>query len=256
MTKQNAQQPGATPAPAPAQDGGAAAHEAKAAATEPGKTDAAAGKTPAEPAKAPEGGDPAAQDKGTPDKQDGKTAEGEGSEPGKEGEGEQPVAFTREMVQVPEGVEFSDANKDIVTKYAERIGMKSPENFKALMEMAGEMGNESAKLQAEADKKAMEEADARNDESLRSDPDFGRDYEGNMKAQKGLLERYVSKDEARFLEKSGYSKHPIVVKMLARIARDMSDPEILSGGKAREIKATHDKHGNANFDVSKSLSKQ
>ena len=112
---------------------------------------------------------------------------------------------------------------------------------------------EANKTNQEAQAKKIADLEAGWEKSLKTDADFGKDYEGNKKKVVDLLSKYTSESELAELDKYGFTKSPVLNRTLLKIAREFSDAKVVGAGQptATVSKQPVDRFGNTMFDFTK-----
>lgn len=163
---------------------------------------------------------------------------------------EDPVStsFGKDDIEWDESLGFTDETKDeLVSKYSSWF--KDKESANAYIK---ELANAN-KINKENQAKKIAEMEAGWESSLKTDADFGKDYEGNKKKVVDLLSKYTSESELAELNKYGFTKSPVLNKALLKIAREFSDAKVVGAGQPTMTTSRQpvDRFGNTMFDFTK-----
>lgn len=163
---------------------------------------------------------------------------------------EDPVStsFGKDDIEWDESLGFTDEMKDeLVSKYSSWF--KDKESANAYIK---ELANAN-KINKENQAKKIAEMEAGWEKSLKTDADFGKDYEGNKKKVVDLLSKYTSESELAELNKYGFTKSPVLNKTLLKIAREFSDAKVVGAGQPTTTTSRQpvDRFGNTMFDFTK-----
>ena len=163
---------------------------------------------------------------------------------------EDPVStsFGKDDIEWDESLGFTDETKDeLVSKYSSWF--KDKESANAYIK---ELANAN-KINKENQAKKIAEMEAGWEKSLKTDADFGKDYEGNKKKVVDLLSKYTSESELAELNKYGFTKSPVLNKALLKIAREFSDAKVVGAGQPTTTTSRQpvDRFGNTMFDFTK-----
>ena len=158
------------------------------------------------------------------------------------------TSFSKDDIEWDESLGFTDETKDeLVSKYSSWF--KDKESANAYLK---ELANAN-KINKENQAKKIAELEASWEKSLKTDADFGKDYEGNKKKVVDLLSKYTSESELAELDKYGFTKSPVLNRTLLKIAREFSDAKIVGAGQPTTTvsKQPVDRFGNTMFDFTK-----
>lgn len=163
---------------------------------------------------------------------------------------EEPVStsFGKDDIEWDESLGFTDEMKEeLVSKYSSWF--KDKESANAYIK---ELANAN-KINKENQAKKIAEMEAGWEKSLKTDADFGKDYEGNKKKVVDLLSKYTSESELAELNKYGFTKSPVLNKTLLKIAREFSDAKVVGAGQPTTTTSRQpvDRFGNTMFDFTK-----
>ena len=93
-----------------------------------------------------------------------------------------------------------------------------------------------------------------NEEALKKDAEFGKDYFGNMKYAVDSIQRFGGKELTDFMKANPSMNHPAIIKAFANIGKQMSDAKIITGNSAPATPSRPvDANGNAMLEFSKSF---
>lgn len=158
------------------------------------------------------------------------------------------TSFGKDDIEWDESLGFTDEAKDeLVSKYSSWF--KDKESANAYIK---ELANAN-KINKENQAKKIAEMEAGWEKSLKTDADFGKDYEGNKKKVVDLLSKYTSESELAELNKYGFTKSPVLNKALLKIAREFSDAKVVGAGQPTTTTSRQpvDRFGNTMFDFTK-----
>lgn len=158
------------------------------------------------------------------------------------------TSFSKDDIEWDESLGFTDeAKEELVSKYSSWF--KDKESANAYLK---ELANAN-KINKENQAKKIAELEAGWEKSLKTDADFGKDYEGNKKKVVDLLSKYTSESELAELDKYGFTKSPVLNKTLLKIAREFSDAKVVGAGQPTTTvsKQPVDRFGNTMFDFTK-----
>lgn len=120
--------------------------------------------------------------------------------------------------------------------------------------------NAFLKATAEANKtnkanqtKKIQDLEAGWEKSLKTDADFGKDYEGNKKRVAEMLSKFSSESDMAEFEKFGYTKFPAFNRMVLKFAKEIEDARIAGKGQPEQSKGELpvDRFGRTMFDFHK-----
>lgn len=158
------------------------------------------------------------------------------------------TSFGKDDIEWDESLGFTDETKDeLVSKYSSWF--KDKESANAYIK---ELANAN-KINKENQAKKIAEMEAGWEKSLKTDADFGKDYEGNKRKVVDLLSKYTSESELAELDKYGFTKSPVLNKTLLKIAREFSDAKVVGAGQPTTTTSRQpvDRFGNTMFDFTK-----
>ena len=158
------------------------------------------------------------------------------------------TSFSKDDIEWDESLGFTDeAKEELVSKYSSWF--KDKESANAYIK---ELANAN-KINKENQAKKIAEMEASWEKSLKTDADFGKDYEGNKKKVVDLLSKYTSESELAELDKYGFTKSPVLNRTLLKIAREFSDAKVVGAGQPTTTvsKQPVDRFGNTMFDFTK-----
>lgn len=158
-----------------------------------------------------------------------------------------------------QGIDISDDQKDaLVNRYSSwfKDAKSANEYLKAVAEANKQRQEADEKLateKKEAQARKIADLESGWEKSLKTDANYGRDYEGNNKRVNELMKKYWSEEEVAMLNKFGYSKFDIVRKGLLRMAQEREDAKVAGIGQPAPITSGQptDRFGNTMFDFTK-----
>lgn len=165
---------------------------------------------------------------------------------GKQEEGTGGTPFSKDDIEWDESLGLDDnAKTELFDKYSKLFKGKDEINT-YLKELA--LANKTNK---ENQAKRVQELESGWEKELKTDPVFGKDYEGNKKKVVDTLSKYASEKEMAELNKFGFTKSPVLNRVLLKIANEFSDAKVLAGAGNSKPKQPTDRFGNTMFDFSK-----
>lgn len=113
--------------------------------------------------------------------------------------------------------------------------------------------SDANKQDKESQAKKIADLEAGWEKSLKTDADFGKDYEGNKKRVSDTLKRFSSEEDMAELEKYGYTKFPAFNRMMLKFAKEIEDAKIVGKGQPESNNGglPVDRFGRTMFDFSK-----
>lgn len=172
------------------------------------------------------------------DKADGDKAEGEAPE-GKEGEdgGEVPESYSLDKVELPEGVEVSDALLESFTPVAKELGL-SQEKFDKAAKWFAEQQAEQEQARTNELIRFFDDRDKTRLDALRSDPEIGGD---RLRASHQLVNRFLKTfdtdgEAVKYLGEMREQFNPALFKIFHRAAKAMSDDVLVGGNPPKDAR--------------------
>lgn len=142
-----------------------------------------------------------------------------------------------------EGIQRSEDGLKEFSKVARELGLK-PDGAQKLLDLADKLELAGAKSRTEATQKAQAEALAAETEGwkkdLRADKEFGgAKFEQTMKEADKAFEKFCTPDVKKFLDETGLSYHPGIIKAFARVGAAMRNDTINlpAGGAPKSAEA-------------------
>lgn len=114
--------------------------------------------------------------------------------------------------------------------------------------------SDANKQNKESQAKKIADLEAGWEKSLKTDADFGKDYEGNKKRVGDTLKKFSSEEDMAEFEKFGYTKFPAFNRMILKFAKEIEDAKIVGKGQpeaSNKGSLPVDQWGNTMFDFSK-----
>jgi len=146
-------------------------------------------------------------------------------------------------------LDVSDEQKDsLVASYSNWFKDKDAAN--AFLKATADANKQNKESQA----KKIADLEAGWEKSLKTDADFGKDYEGNKKRVGDLLKKFSSEEDMAEFDKFGYTKFPAFNRMVLRFAKEIEDAKIVGKGQPEAGNKSGlpvDRWGNTMFDFSK-----
>lgn len=112
---------------------------------------------------------------------------------------------------------------------------------------------EANKTNKEAQAKKIAELEAGWEKSLKTDAEFGKDYEGNKKKVNDYVSGHLSESDMAEFKKFGFDKSPALNRMILGFVKEIEDAKIVGKGQPAPAvdKQPRDRFGNTMFDFTK-----
>lgn len=112
---------------------------------------------------------------------------------------------------------------------------------------------EANKLNKEAQAKKIADLEAGWEKSLKTDANFGKDYEGNKKKVIDYVSGHLSEEDMAEFKKFGFDKSPALNRMILGFVTQIEDAKIVGKGQPAPAvdKQPRDRWGNTMFDFTK-----
>lgn len=112
---------------------------------------------------------------------------------------------------------------------------------------------EANKLNKEAQAKKIADLEAGWEKSLKTDANFGKDYEGNKKKVIDYVSGHLSEEDMAEFKKFGFDKSPALNRMILGFVKEIEDAKIVGKGQPAPAtdKQPRDRWGNTMFDFTK-----
>lgn len=109
---------------------------------------------------------------------------------------------------------------------------------------------EANKTNKEAQAKKVAELEAGWEKSLKTDAEFGKDYEGNKKKVMDYASSHLSESDMAEFKKFGFDKSPALNRMILGFVKEIEDAKIVGKGQPAPAadKQPRDRWGNTMFD--------
>ena len=109
------------------------------------------------------------------------------------------------------------------------------------------------KANKEAQAKKVAELEAGWEKSLKTDTEFGKDYEGNKKKVIDYASTHLSESDMAEFKKFGFDKSPALNRMILGFVKEIEDAKIVGKGQPAPAidKQPRDRWGNTMFDFTK-----
>lgn len=109
---------------------------------------------------------------------------------------------------------------------------------------------EANKTNKEAQAKKVAELEAGWEKSLKTDAEFGKDYEGNKKKVLDYASSHLSESDMAEFKKFGFDKSPALNRMILGFVKEIEDAKIVGKGQPAPAadKQPRDRWGNTMFD--------
>ena len=158
-------------------------------------------------------------------------------------------------LSLPEGME---ANEEFVSELkgiVEKYGLKDG-NLKGNLEGFIKYITDASKADSDYRKQALEAKIKENENALKTDKEFGKDYFGNMKIATDTIMQFGGEELKEFIDKNPLMNNPIIVKTFYNIGKQIEDAKLITGIKSSGSDGRpKDIHGNNVLDFSKSFGK-
>lgn len=112
---------------------------------------------------------------------------------------------------------------------------------------------EANKASKEDQAKKVAELEAGWEKSLKTDAEFGKDYEGNKKKVTDYVSGHLSEQDMAEFKKFGFDKSPVLNRMILGFVKETEDAKIVGKGQPAPAtdKQPRDRWGNTMFDFTK-----
>lgn len=112
---------------------------------------------------------------------------------------------------------------------------------------------EANKNYKEAQAKKVADLEAGWEKSLKTDAEFGKDYEGNKKKVLDYATGHLSESDMAEFKKFGFDKSPVLNRMILGFVKEIEDAKIVGKGQPAPAsdKQPRDRWGNTMFDFTK-----
>lgn len=112
---------------------------------------------------------------------------------------------------------------------------------------------EANKTNKEAQAKKIADLEAGWEKSLKTDAEFGKDYEGNKKKVLDYVSGHLSESDMAEFKKFGFDKSPALNRMILGFVKEIEDAKIVGKGQPAPAtdKQPKDRWGNTMFDFTK-----
>ena len=143
---------------------------------------------------------------------------------------------------------LSDDQKDTLVKnYSSWF--KDKDSANAYLKATAEANKASKEDQA----KKVAELEAGWEKSLKTDAEFGKDYEGNKKKVTDYISGHLSEQDMAEFKKFGFDKSPVLNRMILGFVKETEDAKIVGKGQPAPAtdKQPRDRWGNTMFDFTK-----
>lgn len=143
---------------------------------------------------------------------------------------------------------LSDDQKDeLVKNYSGWF--KDKDSANAYLKATAEANKTNKEVQA----KKIAELEAGWEKSLKTDAEFGKDYEGNKKKVLDYAAGHLSESDMAEFKKFGFDKSPALNRMILGFVKEIEDAKIVGKGQPAPAtdKQPRDRWGNTMFDFTK-----
>jgi hypothetical protein len=143
---------------------------------------------------------------------------------------------------------LTDDQKDTLVKnYSSWF--KDKDSANAYLKATAEANKASKEDQA----KKVAELEAGWEKSLKTDAEFGKDYEGNKKKVTDYISGHLSEQDMAEFKKFGFDKSPVLNRMILGFVKETEDAKIVGKGQPAPAtdKQPRDRWGNTMFDFTK-----
>ena len=169
-------------------------------------------------------------------------SDGAGNEPATAGD-----SFTISDIEWPDELGLDDAAK-------ESLFNENKDLFKGKTEVNAYLKRlaEATKINKENQAKKAQELEAKWEQSLKTDSEFGKDYEGNKKLVVDTMKKFSSEADYAELEKFGFTKSPALNKLMLKIAKEFEGAKVVKAGQPSATQEPKkDSYGRTMFDFTK-----
>ena len=167
-------------------------------------------------------------------------SEGDGqkdTQNGAEGEKEAPTDPEQYELNIPE--KYGDEARGVFVEMAKDLGLSQEQTQKMIDRYGAEMGRqEQIRLEARNAQVLKWHAE------LKNDPEFGgQNFGANVEYYRRGVRHIDPKGElTAILEQSGYGSHPVVVKAIAQIGREVGEDRIIGRGVTSDDRSLADRY--------------
>lgn len=150
-------------------------------------------------------------------------------------------------IEWPEDIPLDDDTKaSLVTEMSGSFKGKAEAN--AFVKML----SEANKTNKENQDKRVKELEAGWENALKTDADFGKDYEGNKKLVVDTAKKFSTDADFAEMEKFGFTKSPAFNRMIHKIAKEFEGAKVIKGASPKTTsEPQRDAYGRLPFDFSK-----
>lgn len=176
------------------------------------------------------GGQPTGQGETPSTPQGGQPAPGTGvaDRTGDDGKGQddgKPDAPTGEyQFQAPEGMELDTAAVEAFTPVAQELGLNQ-EQAQKLVDLYATRVQENQTEQSEAWARQLDQWV----DDLKNDPEIGgRNFDSSLRDAGRAMDKFATPELRSFLDESGLGNHPELVKLMAKIGKEVGEDNLIS----------------------------
>lgn len=143
---------------------------------------------------------------------------------------------------------LTDDQKDTLVK-SYSGWFKDKDSANAYLKATAEANKTNKEVQA----KKIAELEAGWEKSLKTDTEFGKDYEGNKKKVMDYAASHLSESDMADFKKFGFDKSPALNRMILGFVKEIEDAKIVGKGQPAPAtdKQPRDRWGNTMFDFTK-----
>ena len=143
-------------------------------------------------------------------------------------------------IKLPDGVTVSDEDRAKFGEAIKGFGFKDQEGLQNFIDWVFKTSadnqkvmEEQAKQQEEQSAKEWEEIKKGWETSLKSDADFGKDYDANIKRANEAIAKFGGSELSDWLKQTDFATNPAILKTFARIGKEIEDAKLVGGLQAK-----------------------
>lgn len=156
-------------------------------------------------------------------------------------------SFTISDIEWPDELGLDDAAKESLFNENKDLFKGKTEVNAYLKKLA-----EANKINKENQAKKTQELEAKWEQSLKTDSEFGKDYEGNKKLVVDTMKKFSSEADYAEMEKFGFDKSPALNRLMLKIAKEFEGAKVVKGAQPNTTSEPKtDSYGRTMFDFTK-----
>lgn len=150
------------------------------------------------------------------------------------------LAYDLTKIKTPDGVTVSDEDRAKFGEIVKGFGIKDQEGLQNFVDWVFKTSEENkkaleeqTKVQQEQSAKEWEEIKKGWETSLKSDADFGKDYDANIKRANDAIAKFGGSELSDWLKQTDFGNNPAIMKTFARIGKEIEDAKLVGGLQAK-----------------------